>query len=289
MSACSCIDTFPAFLNFWTENGDKPIEDQIDAWVNDYMSRWPELLKLQQDNYAEDNLDWRHIAREKVFPFLPERFSALNEAHDNLMKNYETIYHQTEEKLAFQGDVVFVFYVGIGCGAGWYTPFRDTPALLFGLENIAECDWSDQKTIKGLIAHEIGHMVHRIWRKEAGKSEETGPWWQLYEEGFAERCENLILETESFHQTVGDPGWVEWCRSYRQWLAGEFLKTVEANESVDPFFGSWYQIQGRIETGYYLGNEVVQELEKDMSIREIALLEDIEKHIRSILEKMSKS
>jgi hypothetical protein len=96
--------------------------------------------------------------------------------------------------------VTFVIYVGIGCGAGWATTFGDSPAVLFGLENIAERGWEDPGTILGLVAHELGHLVHFAWRLRGGKSAGSGPWWQLYEEGFAQECESRILDTGAVHQ-----------------------------------------------------------------------------------------
>lgn len=288
MSLRSWIDTFPAFLEYWSENSNKSIDDQIDAWANQYMSHWPDLLELQQDNYAEDNLEWHQIAREKVFPFLPERLTAMKEAHRNLLEWHETVYNLAQERLLFESDIVVVIYAGIGCGAGWYTPFRDSPALLYGLENIAECNWSSPEAIKGLIAHEIGHLVHHHWREPAKKSIDSNPWWQLYEEGFAQRCESLILDTENWHQAEisQDNDWLDWCRNHLGWLAAKFLRTVKAGESVASFFGSWYEIDGKSETGYFLGHEVIKELETRLSIKDIALLDDIESRIKPVLERM---
>ncbi|MHB8105752.1 MAG: hypothetical protein ACYDG5_09510, partial [Dehalococcoidales bacterium] len=175
-----------------------------------------------------------------------------------------------------------------GWGGGWLTPYQNTPAILFGLENIAECGWSKPAGIKGLFAHEVGHLVHQQWRAHNDKTPGSGPWWQFYEEGFAQRCESLIFDTESFHQTSGIMAgdWFGWCRSHKSWLAAEFLKTVAAGKSVVPFFGSWFDIQGKIETGYFLGHEGIRALEKNYSIKEIALLDDPERYLRPVLERM---
>ena len=284
------IDTFPAFLTYWAEAGRKPLDDQLDGWAAVYMSQWPELLAMQIGDYAAQNLDWREVARLKVFPFLAGRLPAMQAAHQNLLENCCPILNKTRQVLGFDEAVTFVIYVGIGLGAGWATTLGGSPAVLFGLEAIAECDWSDPAAIAGLIAHELGHLVHYSWRHRHGKPIGSDSWWQLYEEGFAQTCESRILDTEIGHQSrsnqAGD--WLVWCREHAARLAAEFLRTVDAGSPVTVFFGSWYEICGRSETGYFLGHEVIKELEKQSALHEVALLENVESAVRPILENLVK-
>ncbi len=283
------IDTFPAFLAYWVEAQRKPLDEQIESWAADYMSRWPELLNKQIEDYAGQNLDWRQVAREKVFPYLAGRIPAMQAAYKNLLKTFQPIQAKVREVFSFEPDLTFVIYVGIGCGAGWATTLNGSPALLFGLENIAESGWSDPKTIRGLIAHETGHLLHYAWRAQHKKPIGSGPWWQLYEEGFAQECESRIVDSAAVHQTNsgGEQDWLAWCLENQAWLAAEFLRTVDAGRPVAAFFGSWFEIRGRSETGYFLGQVVIQQLEKQLDLKEIALLEDIEAAVRPILEKMA--
>jgi len=279
------LDTFPAFLTYWADVEHKPLDEQIESWAAGYMSQWPELLAKQIEDYTGQRLDWRQIAREKVFPHLAERLSVMQEAHRNLLKVCVPVYSRAQQALGFDCDAVFVVYVGIGCGAGWVTSFGGSPAILFGLENIAECGWSAPVTLNGLVAHEIGHLAHYHWRAQYGKSIGTGPWWQLYEEGFAQYCESLIMGTEVVHQaTQGDGEWLAWCQGHKGWLAAEFLKAVDAGQPVTSFFGSWFEICGQSETGYFLGQAAIKELGKQLSLKEIALLENTESSLRPILE-----
>jgi hypothetical protein len=288
-SLYTLIDTFPAFLACWAEVEKRPPEIQIEAWATAYMSQWPELLAKQIEDYATQNLDWRQPAREKVFPYLVERLPAMRAAHQHLLKACGPIHGRAQQVLDFDMAITFVIYAGIGCGAGWATTYGNTPAILFGLENIAECGWSDPGTLKGLIAHEIGHLVHSSWRSRNGIPTGSGPWWQLYEEGFAQTCESRILDTEVGHQAGSSPDsdWLKWCQANRGWLAAEFLRTVDAGQPVSAFFGSWFEIQGHSETGYFLGQAVITALERQSGLKEIALLEESEAAARPILEKMA--
>jgi hypothetical protein len=283
------IDTFPAFLSFWGSAQHKPLSVQIDAWSSEYMSQWPELLQKQLKDYSDEGLDWRQVAREKVFPFLSERLPAMCGAHRNLVGCCASIHSRAQEALGFESAATFVIYVGIGCGAGWATTLHNAPAVLFGLENVAECGWSQPPALTGLVAHEIGHLAHQHWRTEDGLKPGSGPWWQLYEEGFAQRCEHVILAVDTWHQSTGvnDDDWLDWCQSHRAWLAAEFLRRADADESVRPFFGSWFHIRGHRQCGYFLGHEAIRELECSANRKEIALLEDTEAIFRSILQEFA--
>jgi hypothetical protein len=286
MPTCEIIDTLPAFRVYWDKVQHQCLDDQIDAWASEYMSQWPELLKKQLEDYTTQGLDWQQIAKEKVFPYFRTRLSAMKEAHSNLLGICAPIYLKAQHVLDFENDVIFVIYVGIGCGAGWATTFRGSPAILFGLENIAECGWSNAEAIIGLVAHEIGHLVHHNLRRAHGKSIGSGPWWQLYEEGFAQYCESVILDTQSWHQ-ASESDWLEWCQSHKGWLAQEFLHRVDTAEPISAFFGSWVDIKGKSETGYFLGHVLVKYLQEGLGLKGVALLDDIESYLRPTLERMA--
>jgi len=209
MAEVEVIDIFLDFLQWWAKAHERPVDEQINGWADEYLSSLPELLKKQTGDYAEQSLDWRKVAAERIFPFLDDRLSAMREAHKYLLEACLSIYSKARQTLNFDVDIVFVIHVGIGCGAGWATNFRGKPAILFGLENIAECGWSDAAAIRGLIAHELGHIIHAHWRTQNKKLPGEGAWWQLYEEGFAQRCETLINEPNVCHQAAADVNWLE--------------------------------------------------------------------------------
>jgi len=279
------IDTYPDFQLYWKKAENLPVKQQMDLWQNIYMEKYPELLHKQLDDWEEQEEDWKQVAAEKIFPFLPGRFEAMHVAHKNLLKYGPEIYASAQDKLCFQSEITFVIFVGI-CGAGWVTLYRGSPAILFGLEGITEYGWGTKKPLSGLVAHEIGHVAHQYWRKLYGKVKESGPWWHIYEEGFAQYCEGLIIGN-SFHQTRNDKNWLKWCREHETWLASQFLLTVKQDKPVTPFFGSWFNIEGRIETGYFLGHQLIQELAKKMSLKEIALLDNIEQYVKPVIQRIS--
>ena len=286
------VDTYPAFQAFWTEAQHWPVSEQIEGWASAYMVRWPELLEKQIACYVEDGVNWQQIARERVFPALGERLPAMELAHRNLLEICVPVRALACERLGFESDVTFVLYVGVGCGAGWATTYGQTPAVLLGLENIAEEGWTGPDVLSGLLAHEIGHLAHFHWRAQCGLINGTGPWWDLYEEGFAQRCEHVTLGAETWHMARGSgyaADWLDWCRGNLGWLAAEYLRRVDAGEEVRSFFGSWFEIQGRKQCGYFLGHELVKRLEGSMGLQEIAVLEDVAGWVRPLLEEMAQA
>ena len=67
MCEVETIDTFEDFVLFWNKAKNKSLDDQLELWVSEYMSGWPELLETQIKGYVGQNVDWRQIAKEKVF------------------------------------------------------------------------------------------------------------------------------------------------------------------------------------------------------------------------------
>lgn len=283
------IDTFPSFLLAVETQQPGTIDDWLRLWSEDYMTLWPELFEMQVADYAEQGEDWRKVAREMVFPGMRDKVPVMKRAYRELGSIIKVVAAQTRQRLAFVGDVCYVLYVGIGNGAGWVTTYGGRPAVLFGLEAIVDSGFDSPARLEGLVAHELGHVVHFFWREQGGREVGSGPWWQLYEEGFAQYCEGRILGHESWHMRTArqDEGWLTWCQDNRAWLAGEFQRLVDDGESTRPFFGSWYDIRGHKQTGYYLGHEVINHLTDAMSLSDIALLERgpaLERRMRRVLD-----
>ncbi|MFN2183779.1 MAG: hypothetical protein ACK2UU_07300 [Anaerolineae bacterium] len=287
MFTCRIVDAFPTFLEFWPSVRHKTIDEQLVAWEAATVVHWPALLAMQKACYEEDGEDWRQIAREMVFPYLDQRVPGMTEAREHLLEQCEPVYVRAQRRLDLETDLVAVIHVGIGCGAGWVTTYEGQPAILFGVENAAEEGWTGPEVLAGLIAHEIGHVAHFHWREQRGLPLGSGPWWLLYAEGFAQRCEQVILDRDSWHMAHGVEGWQEWCRANLGWLAAEFLRVADCGESIRPFFGSWYELRGWKQTGYYLGQRVIEALEARMGLREIALLDEMEHLVRNELEALA--
>ncbi len=266
------LDTYQDFSNYWRYACSKSVDEQIRLWQTSYMNKYPELLDKQIQCYKTENTDWQEIAR-KVFPAFPMRLPLMQKARNNILDSDKSICAQAAEKLGIDFNITLVVYVGIGCGAGWATKYGGRPAILLGLENIAEENWCTKTKLRGLVSHEIGHLAHMEWRAEWKTQEEKArdPIFRLYSEGFAQRCEHLIIGKETWHMAPNKE-WLSWCEQHRSWLAKEFLKRLNMNIRMNDFFGSWFDIQGKKQTGYFLGHAFISELERAYSLREIALL-----------------
>jgi len=55
-----------------------------------------------------------------------------------------------------------------------------------------------------------------------------------------------------------------------------------------PFLGSWYEIEGHSQCGYFLSEEAIKALEARMSLREIGLFGDPERYLSPVLEQFAR-
>jgi hypothetical protein len=264
------LDTFPAFEEFWARVRHEPISIQIRRWAGEHMGPWPELLSKQQENYSSDGLDWAGVARYRVFPHLEERLGTMRDLHRDLVRTIPGSWARARAALGIRFPIRFVIYVGIGCGEGWATIYGDRPACLFGLENAAENHRGGDGWSRRIVAHEVAHLAHERFRSDKPRGPRD-PWWMLYEEGFATYWEQRI-EPKLFPLRTGKKDWLAWCDEHRPWLARKFLADVAARRSLRPFFGSWFRIRGQIETGYYLGAEMIRSWTQEMPWRGVASL-----------------
>jgi hypothetical protein len=264
------VDTYEEFLEYWKVSNSKSVASQVAQWQTRYMNKYPELLQKQLRNYEESGVEWRKTAR-KVFQAIPDRLKRMEEARRNILQLHELIYARAVQKLDFDFNVTFVVYVGLGCGAGWATKYDGQPAILLGLENIAEEKWHSTTKLEGMIAHEIGHLAHMKWRNEWENLENAADdsLFRLYEEGFAQRCEHIVNGSDTWHM-ASNRQWLPWCEKHKAWLAKEFLERLDRHASASDFFGSWFDIQGKKQTGYFLGHAFIVSLERTCALREIA-------------------
>jgi len=246
------------------------------------MAPWPELLEKQKRNYAQQGLDWKRVARTRIFPQLPERWPRIRRLHRELRRSIPGSWAKARRALDFDLPVRFVLYVGVGCGAGWATQYEGQAACLLGLENAVELP-----TLRGgstVVPHEVAHIAHDHWRRRRGLGgidAGRGPYWQLYVEGFATAVERRIAGPGAFRRRTGRSDWLAWCEDHRSWLAKKFLSDLRRHRSMRPFFGSWYDIRGYRESGYWLGAEVVATLEATRSWRQLATLP--ERTVRNLM------
>lgn len=255
------IDTFSSFLNRW--------DGSEGSWLA-YIKEYPELFEKVKGDYERYKMDWMEYLELLRKRNTPE----LKLAHERLLDALPEVEGKIKEIFGIGAESYnIVIYVGLENGAGWVTEFMGKPSILFGLEAIAELGWYDR--LRGLIAHEFGHLIHWLLRGENVENLEDKQIMWLYTEGFAQRIEDMVVG-RPWH--LEEEGWFEWCEENEGLIKEEFSKRIEKKEPLNPLFGSWYQLFGKQFLGYYLGYRFIRWLERGHSFKEIALLrrEDIE-------------
>lgn len=226
--------------------------------------------KVEQDAYEYDY-------ERDVLPVL-ERFFRSAEIRKQAHASFLSATHELQERiykvLHTEIDVTLLLYLGLCNGAGWATDLHGRPAVLLGLEKIVELGWHTECAMAGLIYHELGHTWHMQQRhgKKEAKTPRDKALWQLYAEGVAMYCEQLLVgDFDFFHQDAN--GWLDWCRRNRAMLFAEYRRRVDAGESAAPFFGDWNTFLGQADVGYYLGAEIAASLAEQYGLELLANLD----------------
>ena len=279
------VDTFSSAESFLLQCCEGTSADATAAWER-YMSSYPEL----QNKCCEDHGGkWREIFASHVFPKLCVDREKMVLAHENLLAVLSLVAQRCTGVFELKETINMVIYLGLGNGAGWVTDYAGAPAILFGLENIADLNWIDRVSLEYLVAHELCHVVNQtLYGKERWlalyECETEGQYFRLYVEGFAERYQELLLRRSAFDRYGG--GWLEWCRANHDRLSSIYLKRLRNSESVSDFYGNWNQVDGHSDVGYYLGREFIVFLEeKGLRIKAVATLpiEKIKNHMEEFL------
>ena len=231
---------------------------RMELWENYGAGISQELPdKLKEDSSGYD-------FNSQMLPVLTQVINnrdALKQARDAFTATTTDIEKRFRQVLKTTLEVDIIFYLGLCNGAGWATTLDGRNAILLGVEKIIELDWHNRKNMEGLIYHELGHILHNV--KGFVPCEPLEPpaksIWQLYSEGIAMYCEQLLCgDFGAYHQNTDD--WLDWCVSNKKEVLGEYKKRVRSGESVQDFFGDWEQWRGRSNLGYFLGCEFVKSL-----------------------------
>ena len=207
---------------------------------------------------------------------LPVLENALNnEKIDFVSRNFQSVIDTLNENLSklfdTEPDINIVLYLGLCNGAGWATTLDGKNTVLLGIEKIIELSWGDETNMRALILHEIGHLWHKLngnlhipeyTKRRKGIA-------QLYCEGVAMVCEHILCGDDEFYHQDKD-GWLDWCRENEIEIKKEYLRRLDAKESVQDFFGDWCSYNGHSDIGYFLGCRFVNHLMKTHSLKDIA-------------------
>lgn len=245
-----------------------PVPEQVAEWQAYYQRCAPDLPSRLYADYAQIDGGWHSIAESRIFPRLPELLPGMKLALANLHKVCSEACSRATSMLGLPKMPLVVAYVGLGNGAGWATTWHGRPAVLIGLENVADLGWQHTDSLEGLLGHEIGHLSMMHIRGSIESLTED-PLLALYEEGYAQHCEHVVAGQETWHCS-SQAGWLDWCVAHEPELARMYLGAMSNREEWRRFFGSWFDVQGWRQTGYFLGCRFIQRQSRDCSLAKLA-------------------
>lgn len=263
---------------------DKDPKKRLEHWF-EHMANHPLVRRACIEDYEEAGLDWRQVALEKVFSRHDDWLERMKTAHRHLQVIIpETLAVLPERTKLPRTEGVTYLYHGLGNGAGWVREIDARPAMLFGIEKIAELGWHEEARIESLVAHEYTHLTHAASRgmSPAAFNElaETNALFRLYAEGVATYVENLFHGRRKTAER-----WFAACTKKTAVLKERFLGSLQA-EGTEAFYGDWHEVEGLHDVGYFLGLIFVEGLLEEMSFLDLARLETahVEKAVRKFLK-----
>lgn len=261
------IDTFNNILILLEEMDFQFDENLWRTYAEKISVEFPDKCKNDSNSYD---------FQKDILPVLEASInnaSKMKKAHDSFIHATKELRERFVEVFSVEPQVDIIFYLGLCNGSGWVTKLDNKSVILLGIEKIVELDWCDTDSMIALIYHELGH----IWHGEVGvlyadtKSTSEKSIWQLYQEGIAMYCEQLLLnDFTHYHQNKG--GWLEWCDRNRKELFIEYKRRIDTNESTQDFFGDWCSYKGHSDIGYYLGCELIKSIAYKYTLEELANL-----------------
>lgn len=252
----------------------KKLESSMRLNTTVFLEEWKRYIAnispLLVEKLIQDSNNYN--LKKEVIPVIEQAFSEediLRQVHENFLEVTKDLSKKVENNLKYQLDIDIIFYLGLCNGAGWATNIGNRKVILLGIEKIIELKWYNTKSMIALIYHEIGHIWHDHILENSPQLDTQ--WehslWQLYREGMAMYCEQLLYNDHSFyHQDTN--GWLIWCKENKKQLIKEYKLRLDKNESTQEFFGDWHSYKGHSDIGYYIGCEFVKWLIAKYSIVE---------------------
>ncbi len=258
------IDTFDGIESCYDDG-----EFKKSLWCN-YMNVYLPFAKK-----IVEHVGGKYDFENDILPVLnniPVQKEKLFEAHNSFCELVDGIDEKVKSALGAELDVTVVFYLGLCCGAGWAVEnLKGKKYVLLGAEKIVELDWCDKAQMAGLIYHEIGHLWHFQTRKKLVRKFKNDYLLQLYTEGMAMYAQQELIGDGNFYHQDKD-GWLNWCDENKQALFAEYLRRIDNKESCQDFFGDWCNYLGHSDLGYYLGCEMIKNLKKTHTQKELVSL-----------------
>lgn len=250
------------------------------------MNRWeryansihPDLAGMCREDVREALATGQVLWEEHYLPVLNAVFSdtAKREtAHASFLNAVRNLEQRITAVFGRAPDVEIILYAGLCCGAGWVTALGGRTVILLGIEKIMELNWHDEKSMLGLIYHELGH----VYQAQFGVLERELPegrqsfLWQLFTEGIAMVFEQSVAgEPNIYHQYDGE--WKSWCDAHFEQILRDFDADLPSMTFASQrWFGDWVKYEGRGDVGYYLGCRFVRFILERCSFDEIIAFE----------------
>jgi hypothetical protein len=222
----------------------------------------------------------RYDIHKQIVPIINQALintSKMELSHNSFISATNGLSEKVADQLGQEIDVEIMLYLGLCNGAGWATTLGGKNVILLGIEKIIELDWCDEKSISTLIYHELGHIWHNSTRNPYYSTNVCGEksLWQLYQEGIAMYCEQLLSDDFNYSQRDKN-GWLDWCLENEVSIKKDYWGRIRNSESTQDFFGDWCEYLNYSDVGYFLGCQFVKFMLEKYTLKKIAIMNTTE-------------
>ena len=282
------LDFFDHFAIIYESLEDKSPENIFKMWNEFYSNNKEEIKNFCLCDYEDE--DVFSLFKEHLYPVFKNEWQEFYKAHKSLKTYGEEIKTWFKKKYEIDEDIYFIYFVGIGSGAGAIGKYKNKHAIYFGIEQITKLKWYEKEKMISLIIHELGHIFHFIKREEKNLKYDypDGDFiWRLYAEGFAERFKQNYKKSDCYIERFGGER-IKWFEKNFSKLCVLYYEYMIQGKKEYDFYGDWYNIEGYSESAYYMGTKFIIFIEEkyNLDLTEITYLtkEDMEKYFYEFIK-----
>jgi non-heme chloroperoxidase len=262
---CNITD---AFISFWEQAKDLPLEEQIIAFDQLVYPKFPEFYEFSYKSWHEDGLN-KSDKLKKVFNLYAPIHETFKQRSTTITTDFTT--HLTSFIKRFPDfftDYPIYLLHSLDQMDGGAREINSNVYFMFGLDRIINCNTHDAN-LAPFFHHELFHMYHLQFFPNF-----TCLFWEyLWFEGLATYVSQLMNPDASLAElSLNDP-LVPQCTKKLRFLWDQIAANLDVKNDnatyVKYFLLTSTDTEVPIRAGYYLGYLIAQELAQQFSIDEL--------------------
>jgi hypothetical protein len=274
---CPVIDIMPSFWTFWNEAKSTDVPHRVERFKSLVIAPHPELytraaLGLPESMTLDQLLASSLGSIDSLIPAMQAIQGPLRSQLRDAPSRFARVFPD------YACSMPIYIMPSLGAFDGGTRPIRGRPALLFGVDVLAQVD--GPIGLPSIVDHELFHVYHaHVLGSDTTKSLDDGDeaiYQGLWEEGLATYASHVLDPDVPMHLILGSPS--DLAERAHPLLPALAHRLVAAFDSVSPttyaffFLGPMRDSGPPARSGYYIGYLAVEDLAHQESLSGLAHL-----------------